>query len=81
MGTSLKKDEFVDNCSPIDDVIIFYTDGTYKVTRVQEKVFIGETERSKRETKKRAEGRKGQSSTAKKKAKQMRRSFQPTARN
>lgn len=55
MGTSLKKDEFVDNCSPIDDVIIFYTDGTYKVTRVQEKVFIGETERSKRETKKRAE--------------------------
>lgn len=52
MGTSLKKDEFVDNCSPIDDVIIFYRDGTYKVTRVQEKVFIGETERSKAEKRK-----------------------------
>ena len=52
MGTGLKKDEFVENCSPIDDVIIFYRDGTYKVTRVQEKVFIGETERSKKEKKK-----------------------------
>lgn len=52
MGTGLKKDEFVDNCSPIDDVIIFYRDGTYKVTRVQEKVFIGETERSKAEKRK-----------------------------
>lgn len=52
MGTGLKKDEFVDNCSPIDDVIIFYRDGTYKVTRVQDKVFIGETERSKAEKKK-----------------------------
>ena len=52
MGTGLKKDEFVENCSPIDDVIIFYRDGTYKVTRVQEKLFIGETERSKAEKKK-----------------------------
>ena len=52
MGTGLKKDEFVENCSPIDDVIIFYRDGTYKVTRVAEKVFIGETERSKAEKKK-----------------------------
>ncbi len=52
MGTSLKKDEFVENCSPIDDVIIFYRDGTCKVTRVQDKVFIGETERSKAEKKK-----------------------------
>lgn len=55
MGTGLKKDEFVENCSPIDDVIIFYRDGTYKVTRVQDKVFIGETERSKREKKKKVE--------------------------
>lgn len=53
MGTSLKKDEFVENCSPIDDVIIFYRDGTYKVTRVQDKVFIGETERMKGEKRKR----------------------------
>ena len=55
MGTSLQKDEFVENCSPIDDVIIFYRDGTYKVTRVQDKVFIGDTERSKHERKKKVE--------------------------
>ena len=52
MGTALKKDEFVENCSPIDNVIIFYRDGTYKVTRVADKVFIGETERSKAEKRK-----------------------------
>jgi len=52
MGTGLKKDEFVENCSPIDDVIIFYRDGTYKVTRVADKVFIGETERSRKEKRK-----------------------------
>ena len=52
MGTGLKKDEFIENCSDIDDVIIFYKDGTYKVTRVADKVFIGETERSKNEKKK-----------------------------
>lgn len=52
MGTGLKKDEFVENCSPIDDIILFYRDGTCKVTRVAEKVFIGETERSKAEKRK-----------------------------
>ena len=52
IGTSLKKDEFVSNCSDIDDVVIFYRDGTYKIIRVQEKVFVGETERSKREKRK-----------------------------
>ena len=52
IGTSLKKDEFIENCSPIDDVIIFYRDGTYKVTRVTEKVFVGETEKSKKDKKK-----------------------------
>ncbi len=55
MGTGLKKDEFVENCSPIDDVIIFYRDGTYKITRVQDKVFIGETERAKQEKKRKVE--------------------------
>ena len=40
-GTALKKDEFVCNCSSIDDVIIFYRDGRYKVVRVQEKMFVG----------------------------------------
>ena len=52
VGTSLKKDEFVCNCSDIDDIIIFYKDGTYKVTKVADKVFVGETERSKAEKRK-----------------------------
>ncbi|MBO4551196.1 MAG: DNA gyrase/topoisomerase IV subunit A, partial [Bacteroidaceae bacterium] len=52
IGTSLKKDEFVSNCSDIDDVIIFYRDGTYKIVRVADKLFIGETERSKKDKKK-----------------------------
>ena len=52
IGTSLKKDEFVQNCSDIDDAIIFYKDGTYKITRISDKVFVGETERSKKEKKK-----------------------------
>ena len=52
IGTGLKKDEFVENCSSIDNVIIFYKDGTYKVVRVADKVFVGETERSKNEKKK-----------------------------
>jgi len=41
MGTGLKKDEFICNCSDIDDIIIFYKDGRYKVVRVSEKMFIG----------------------------------------
>ncbi|MDR1408403.1 MAG: DNA gyrase/topoisomerase IV subunit A [Tannerella sp.] len=41
IGTSLKKDEFICNCSNIDDVILFYRDGTYKIIRVSEKVFVG----------------------------------------
>ena len=49
VGTGLKKYEFVQNCSDIDDVILFYRDGTYKVIRIQDKVFIGETERCKKE--------------------------------
>ena len=52
IGTALKKDEFVENCSSIDNVIIFYNDGTYKVTRIQDKVFIGDTEKSKAEKRK-----------------------------
>lgn len=42
IGTDLKKDEFVCNCSEIDDVIIFYKDGMYKVIKVAEKVFVGQ---------------------------------------
>lgn len=52
VGTSLKKDEFVSACSDIDDIILFYKDGTYRVTRVSDKLFVGETERSKAEGKK-----------------------------
>ena len=41
LGTGLKKDEFVCNCSDIDDIILFYKEGKYKVIRVAEKVFVG----------------------------------------
>jgi len=41
IGYSLKKDEFVMDCSDIDDIIIFRLDGTCIVTKVQEKVFVG----------------------------------------
>ena len=41
IGTGLKKAEFVENCSDIDDVIIFYRDGKYKVIKIQDKVFVG----------------------------------------
>ena len=41
IGTSLKKDEYVCQCSDIDDIIIFYKDGKYKVVKVQDKMFIG----------------------------------------
>ena len=41
IGTDLKKDEFVCNCSDIDDIIIFYKDGKYKIVKVSEKMFVG----------------------------------------
>ena len=41
IGTGLKKDEYVCNCSDIDDVIIFYKDGKYKIVRVSDKLFVG----------------------------------------
>ena len=41
IGTGLKKDEFVCNCSDIDDIILFFRDGKYKVVRVAEKLFVG----------------------------------------
>ena len=41
IGTGLKKDEFVCNCSDIDDIIIFYKDGKFKVIRVADKIFVG----------------------------------------
>jgi topoisomerase-4 subunit A len=41
IGTLLKKDEFVCDCSDIDDVIVIRRDGTYLITKVTEKSFIG----------------------------------------
>jgi len=41
IGTGLKKEEFVMECSDIDDIIAFKKDGTYKVVRVDEKVYVG----------------------------------------
>ena len=41
IGTGLKKDEFLCNCSDIDDIIVFHRDGKYKIIRVAEKIFIG----------------------------------------
>ncbi len=41
IGTGLKKDEFVCNCSDIDDIIIFFKDGKFKVVKVADKIFVG----------------------------------------
>ena len=41
IGTGLKKDEFVCNCSDIDDIIIFYKDGKYKIVKVADKLYVG----------------------------------------
>jgi topoisomerase-4 subunit A len=40
-GYGLKKDEFVSDCSDIDDIIIFRKDGTLMITKVQDKAFVG----------------------------------------
>lgn len=41
LGYGLKKDEFIEECSDMDDVIVFYKDGSYKVVRIADKVFVG----------------------------------------
>jgi len=41
IGTGLKKDEFVGDCSDIDEIIVFREDGRFMVTKVQDKVFVG----------------------------------------
>ena len=40
-GTGLKKEEYVSDCSDIDDVIVFLRNGKYMVSRIQEKAFFG----------------------------------------
>jgi topoisomerase IV subunit A len=41
IGYGLKKDEYVMDCSDIDDIIVFKADGKYSVVKIQEKVFVG----------------------------------------
>ena len=41
IGTSLKRDEYVGDCSDIDDIIAFTADGTMMVSKVDSKTFIG----------------------------------------
>ena len=41
IGTGLKKDEYVMECSDIDDIVVFRKDGVMKVVRVEDKVFVG----------------------------------------
>ncbi|CAN5226324.1 DNA gyrase/topoisomerase IV subunit A [soil metagenome] len=41
IGYGMKKDEYIGDCSDIDDVIVFLEDGRYQVTRVSEKAFVG----------------------------------------
>ena len=41
IGTSLKKDVFIGDCSDIDDIIVFLDNGTMKVVKVADKVFVG----------------------------------------
>jgi len=41
IGTGLKKDEFLFDCSDIDDIIVFRNNGTYMITKVSDKTFIG----------------------------------------
>ncbi|MBI1341820.1 MAG: DNA gyrase/topoisomerase IV subunit A [Terrimonas sp.] len=41
IGTSLKKDEFLLECSDLDDIVVFAKNGIMKVVKVQDKVFIG----------------------------------------
>lgn len=40
-GTGMKRDEFVCECSDIDDIIVFRADGNFIVTKVSDKVFVG----------------------------------------
>ena len=41
VGTALKKDEYICDCSDIDDIIIFHKNGSYLVTKVSDKLFVG----------------------------------------
>jgi len=41
IGTGLKKDEYIGDCSEIDDIIVFRKDGKFSVSKVSDKTFVG----------------------------------------
>ncbi len=41
IGYGLRKDEFICDCSDIDDIIVFFADGKFSIVKIQEKVFVG----------------------------------------
>ena len=41
IGTAMKKEEYVSDCSDIDDIIAFRKDGKYMITKVSDKIFVG----------------------------------------
>jgi len=40
-GSSMKKEEFIGECSDIDDIIVMRKDGVLKVSRISDKIFMG----------------------------------------
>lgn len=47
IGTGLKEGEFLFTCSDIDDILVIYRDGTYKIVRVADKLYIGKNKSNK----------------------------------
>ena len=43
LGTGLKENEFLFTCSDIDDILVIYRDGTYKIVRVADKLYVGKS--------------------------------------
>ena len=47
IGTALKDNEFLFTCSDIDDILVIYRDGTYKIVRVSDKLYVGKSKSNK----------------------------------
>ncbi len=47
IGTALKDAEFLFTCSDIDDLLVIYRDGTYKIVRVSDKLYVGKAKSNK----------------------------------
>lgn len=43
LGTGLKENDFLFTCSDIDDILVIYRDGTYKIVRVADKLYVGKS--------------------------------------